>query len=36
MKFKIESDLKNFETALGIIAQGGAKYFEEALALIKK
>jgi hypothetical protein len=34
MKYRIELDLKNYEVALKMIAQGGEKYFEEALALI--
>ena len=36
MKYKIELDLKNYETALEIISEGGAKYFDQALELIKK
>mmetsp|Transcript_26788 Transcript_26788/g.40861 ORF Transcript_26788/g.40861 Transcript_26788/m.40861 type:complete len:186 (-) Transcript_26788:697-1254(-) len=36
MKFKIEMDLKNFETALLRIANCGEQYFDEALTLIKK
>lgn len=35
-KFTIESDLKNFSTALSIAAEGGEEYFEEAMLLIKK
>ena len=36
MKFKIETDFKNYEKALQIIVEGGQKYFEKALELIKK
>ena len=36
MKYKIESDLKNYEKALEMIAKSGNKFFEESLALIKK
>ena len=36
MKYKIESDLKNYERALEMIAKSGNKFFEESLALIKK
>lgn len=35
-KYTIESDLKNYEAALKIIAASGEKYFEEALSMIKK
>ena len=36
MKYTIQSDLKNYESALTIIAEGGEKYFEEGLEMIKK
>lgn len=36
MKYRIQLDLKNYETALNMIAQGGEQHFEEALGLIKK
>lgn len=36
MKFRIECDLKNYETALDIIATAGAQYFDEAIELVKK
>lgn len=35
-KFTIEYDLKNFETALKIVAQSGEKYFDKALEMVKK
>ena len=36
MKYNIESDLKNYEKALQMIAKSGSKFFEESLALVKK
>ncbi len=36
MKFKIETDFKNYERALQVVVEGGQKYFEKALELIKK
>lgn len=36
MKYRIQLDLKNFETALKMIAESGEQHFEEALGLIKK
>ena len=36
MKYRIQLDLKNYEAALNMIAQGGEQHFEEALGLIKK
>ena len=36
MKYRIEVDLKNYETALERISLCGSQYFHEALALIKK
>ena len=36
MKFRIECDLKNYETALEIIATAGEKYIDEAIELVKK
>ena len=35
MKFRIESDLKNFEEALQVISTSDS-HFDEAMALIKK
>jgi len=34
MKYTIEFDLQNYETALQIIAEGGEALFEEALAMV--
>jgi|TARA_B110000285_G_C15049305_1_gene576098 hypothetical protein len=36
MKYRIESDLKNYEKSLQMIAKSGEKFFEESLTLIKK
>lgn len=36
MKYKIHCDLKEYEEAVKKLAEGGEKYFEEALSLIKK
>jgi len=36
MKFKVHSDLKQYDEALKMISEGREQYFEEALALTKK
>ena len=36
MKFRIHSDLKHYDVAVKMLAEGGEKYFEEALVIIKK
>ena len=36
MKFKVHNDLKQYEKAVKKLAKGGAKYFDESMAVIKK
>lgn len=36
MKFKIETDLKNYEMAIKVVVEGGEKYFDKAMELVKK
>lgn len=36
MKFKVHSDLKQFDKALKKLAKGGEQYFDEALTITKK
>ena len=36
MKYKIHTDLKQYDKAVKKLAKGGEKYFEEALGVIKK
>lgn len=36
MRYKIHSDLKQYDKAVKMLVDGGDKYFEEALQVIKK
>ena len=36
MRYKIHSDLKQYDKAVQMLVPGGDKYFEEALSVIKK
>lgn len=36
MKYKIHYDLKQFDKAVKKISKGGEKFFDEAIAIVKK